>query len=90
MCLQAFALLSDKLEPLVDGVRRNKEHWLDVAAANKLTPATNHDRDSSNEEPVVNSIDKSKPTTPNSTESTDILNHNNCTTETQNAPSYSD
>lgn len=29
--LQAFADLSDKLEPLVDGVKKNREHWLNIA-----------------------------------------------------------
>lgn len=28
---QAFAVLSDKLEPLVDGVRANKSQWLELA-----------------------------------------------------------
>lgn len=28
---QSFAVLSDKLQPLVDGVRRNKLHWLELA-----------------------------------------------------------
>ncbi|XP_026686318.1 dual 3',5'-cyclic-AMP and -GMP phosphodiesterase 11-like [Diaphorina citri] len=29
---RAFAELSDKLEPLVEGVRSNKQHWLEIAA----------------------------------------------------------
>ncbi|GLH03324.1 Phosphodiesterase, partial [Gryllus bimaculatus] len=28
---EAFAQLSDKLEPLVEGVRQNKNHWLEIA-----------------------------------------------------------
>jgi hypothetical protein len=28
---QSFAVLSDKLEPLVEGVRQNKRHWLEIA-----------------------------------------------------------
>jgi hypothetical protein len=28
---QSFAVLSDKLEPLVEGVRQNKQHWLELA-----------------------------------------------------------
>lgn len=28
---QSFAVLSDKLEPLVEGVRQNKQHWLEIA-----------------------------------------------------------
>lgn len=35
-CFQAFAMLSDKLEPLVEGVRRNKQHWLDKAMSNHV------------------------------------------------------
>jgi len=27
---QSFAVLSDKLEPLVEGVRQNKLHWLEL------------------------------------------------------------
>ncbi len=30
--LQSFAVLSDKLEPLVDGVRNNKQMWLQMAS----------------------------------------------------------
>jgi dual 3',5'-cyclic-AMP and -GMP phosphodiesterase 11 len=29
---QSFAVLSDKLEPLVEGVRQNKQHWLEIAS----------------------------------------------------------
>ncbi|KAL1465015.1 hypothetical protein WDU94_004612, partial [Cyamophila willieti] len=29
---EAFAELSDKLEPLVEGVRTNKQHWLEIAS----------------------------------------------------------
>jgi len=35
---QAFATLSDALEPLAEGVRRNKQHWLDRAAKSSATP----------------------------------------------------
>ncbi|XP_034186192.1 dual 3',5'-cyclic-AMP and -GMP phosphodiesterase 11 isoform X3 [Osmia lignaria lignaria] len=42
---EAFALLSDKLEPLVEGVRKNKQHWLEVAESRcKMENCTNHDR----------------------------------------------
>ncbi|XP_053978655.1 dual 3',5'-cyclic-AMP and -GMP phosphodiesterase 11 isoform X1 [Hylaeus anthracinus] len=42
---EAFALLSDKLEPLVDGVRKNKQHWLEIAEFKcKTENCTNHDR----------------------------------------------
>lgn len=29
-------MLSDKLEPLVEGVRRNKQHWLEKASSNHV------------------------------------------------------
>ncbi|XP_026667667.1 dual 3',5'-cyclic-AMP and -GMP phosphodiesterase 11 isoform X2 [Ceratina calcarata] len=42
---EAFALLSDKLEPLVEGVRENKQHWLEIAESRcKTDNCTNHDR----------------------------------------------
>lgn len=34
--MQAFAHLSDKLEPLVEGVRENRQHWLELDQQNKL------------------------------------------------------
>ncbi|KAF3425065.1 hypothetical protein E2986_03869 [Frieseomelitta varia] len=41
----AFALLSDKLEPLVEGVRKNKQQWLKIAESRcKTDNCTNHDR----------------------------------------------
>lgn len=55
--------MSDKLEPLVDGVKDNRKHWLDIAAAQKLMPQTNHDRENHNEESVNHD---SKPNSPNS------------------------
>ncbi|KAK6628218.1 Dual 3',5'-cyclic-AMP and -GMP phosphodiesterase 11 [Polyplax serrata] len=33
---ESFAMLSEKLEPLVEGVRRNKEHWLEKAMTNHV------------------------------------------------------
>lgn len=33
--LQAFAELCDKLQPLVDGVRKNREEWLKIAQQEK-------------------------------------------------------
>lgn len=45
---EAFALLSDKLDPLVEGVRENKQHWLEIAeSGSKTDNCTNHDRMSS-------------------------------------------
>ncbi|XP_046832807.1 dual 3',5'-cyclic-AMP and -GMP phosphodiesterase 11 isoform X1 [Vespa crabro] len=44
---EAFALLSDKLEPLVEGVTNNKRHWLEIAESKCQTEnCTNHDRTS--------------------------------------------
>lgn len=42
---QSFALLSDKLVPLVEGVRANKERWLEIAAQQSLIPVENNERD---------------------------------------------
>ncbi|XP_046753536.1 dual 3',5'-cyclic-AMP and -GMP phosphodiesterase 11 isoform X2 [Diprion similis] len=43
---KAFALLSDKLEPLEEGVRSNRQHWIDIANSQSDSPnhRTNHDR----------------------------------------------
>ncbi|XP_070170695.1 dual 3',5'-cyclic-AMP and -GMP phosphodiesterase 11 isoform X3 [Polyergus mexicanus] len=42
---EAFAQLSDKLVPLVDGVRMNKQHWLEIAESKcQAENCTNHDR----------------------------------------------
>ncbi|XP_031352670.1 dual 3',5'-cyclic-AMP and -GMP phosphodiesterase 11 isoform X3 [Photinus pyralis] len=42
---EAFAVLSDKLEILVDGVRINRDHWLQIAEEHKLL-TTNNAKDS--------------------------------------------
>ncbi|XP_011876138.1 PREDICTED: dual 3',5'-cyclic-AMP and -GMP phosphodiesterase 11 isoform X1 [Vollenhovia emeryi] len=42
---EAFANLSDKLVPLVDGVSMNKQHWLEIAESkSQAETCTNHDR----------------------------------------------
>ncbi|XP_046630158.1 dual 3',5'-cyclic-AMP and -GMP phosphodiesterase 11 isoform X2 [Neodiprion virginianus] len=43
---EAFALLSDKLEPLSEGVRSNKQHWIEIAnsQSESMNHRTNHDR----------------------------------------------
>ncbi|XP_029158686.1 dual 3',5'-cyclic-AMP and -GMP phosphodiesterase 11-like isoform X1 [Nylanderia fulva] len=42
---EAFAQLSDKLVPLVDGVTMNKQHWLKIAESkSQAENCTNHDR----------------------------------------------
>ncbi|KYQ51491.1 Dual 3',5'-cyclic-AMP and -GMP phosphodiesterase 11 [Trachymyrmex zeteki] len=42
---EAFAHLSDKLVPLVDGVSINKQHWLEIAESKcQMETCTNHDR----------------------------------------------
>ncbi|XP_014602837.1 PREDICTED: dual 3',5'-cyclic-AMP and -GMP phosphodiesterase 11-like [Polistes canadensis] len=44
---EAFAILSEKLEPLVEGVRNNKRHWIEIAESKCSTEnCTNHDRTS--------------------------------------------
>lgn len=68
--LQAFALLSDKLEVLVEGVRQNREHWLQIAEEHKLLP-TNNEKDSNDNVTTI-----SKPNTPdsNNIENTSVQN----------------
>ncbi|XP_058450116.1 dual 3',5'-cyclic-AMP and -GMP phosphodiesterase 11-like isoform X3 [Malaya genurostris] len=39
---EAFASLSDKLEPLVEGVRENKNHWIELAQSSKAKFANNN------------------------------------------------
>lgn len=56
---QAFALLSDKLEPLVEGVRKNKQHWLEIAESRcKSDNCTNHDRTLSDTEETCEQADQ--------------------------------
>ncbi|KAJ8984667.1 hypothetical protein NQ317_015758 [Molorchus minor] len=38
--MQSFAVLSDKLDPLVEGVQKNRQKWLEIAAENCLVPPT--------------------------------------------------
>ncbi|KAF5274667.1 hypothetical protein FQA39_LY18714 [Lamprigera yunnana] len=56
---EAFAVLSDKLEILVDGVRRNRKHWLQIAEEHKLIASIN-EKDSND------NVTMSKPNTPDS------------------------
>ncbi|XP_055547758.1 dual 3',5'-cyclic-AMP and -GMP phosphodiesterase 11-like isoform X3 [Wyeomyia smithii] len=42
---EAFASLSDKLEPLVEGVRENKNHWIELAQSSKAKFANNNNDD---------------------------------------------
>ncbi|XP_076752724.1 dual 3',5'-cyclic-AMP and -GMP phosphodiesterase 11 isoform X1 [Xylocopa sonorina] len=56
---EAFALLSDKLEPLVEGVRKNKQHWLEIAESRSKTDnCTNHDRTMSDDEEAGEQADQ--------------------------------
>lgn len=75
--------MSDKLEPLVEGVKRNKEHWLEIAAAQKLTPATNHDRENAEDPYSIRNDSKSSSQNNHSTEfkpnAENKKMHNNCT-----------
>ncbi|XP_017783345.1 PREDICTED: dual 3',5'-cyclic-AMP and -GMP phosphodiesterase 11 isoform X3 [Nicrophorus vespilloides] len=57
---ESFAALSDKLEPLVDGVRENRDHWLEIAAAQSLIPSESMEKDSNDNMTI------SKPSTPDS------------------------
>ena len=54
---QAFARLSPHLEPLVEGVNKNRVKWLEIAAAQSLIPPEG-ERDSND--------NLSKPNTPES------------------------
>ncbi|KAL1497949.1 hypothetical protein ABEB36_008828 [Hypothenemus hampei] len=56
---EGFAMLSDKLEPLVEGVRENRVKWLEMAAANSLISGECGKEKDSND-------NVSKPTTPES------------------------
>lgn len=53
--LQSFALLSDKLSPLVEGVRTNREKWLEIAAQQSLISDENHERDTNDNVPKQDS-----------------------------------
>lgn len=57
MSFQAFSRLSPQLEPLVDGVKKNRAKWLEIAAAQSLIPPE-EERDSND--------NLSKPNTPES------------------------
>ncbi|XP_030759716.1 dual 3',5'-cyclic-AMP and -GMP phosphodiesterase 11 isoform X1 [Sitophilus oryzae] len=70
---EGFAKLSDKLEPLVEGVRQNRVKWMEIAAANSLvTPENSEVRDDND--------NVSKPTTPESKNGNvaSMENCNNC------------
>lgn len=70
---EGFAKLSDKLEPLVEGVRQNRVKWMEIAAANSLvTPENAEVRDDND--------NVSKPTTPESKNGNvaSMENCNNC------------
>lgn len=41
--MQAFATLSNKLEPLVEGVLANKKHWLELASQNNKESNSDED-----------------------------------------------
>ncbi|XP_050086967.1 dual 3',5'-cyclic-AMP and -GMP phosphodiesterase 11-like isoform X3 [Anopheles aquasalis] len=45
---EAFASLSDKLTPLIDGVLENKEHWLELAQTAKEVYANNNNTSENN------------------------------------------
>lgn len=43
---EAFARLSEKLQSLVEGVNKNREMWMDIAAQQRLLPAEGVEKDS--------------------------------------------
>ncbi|KAI4457308.1 cyclic nucleotide phosphodiesterase [Holotrichia oblita] len=68
---EAFALLSDKLQPLVDGVQNNREHWLEIADQQSLLVGDAQEKDSND------NVALSKPATPDSDSQNSPLH--NCT-----------
>ncbi|KAK9719936.1 GAF domain [Popillia japonica] len=68
---EAFALLSDKLQPLVDGVQKNREHWLEIADEQSLLVGDPQEKDSND------NVALSKPATPDSDSQNSPLH--NCT-----------
>lgn len=58
----------------MEGVRKNREHWLEIAAQHSLIPPDNHEKDSNDNMAV------SKPNTPDTnSESSDTPVLNNST-----------
>lgn len=64
-------MLNDKLEPLVEGVRDNKTHWLEIAAAKSLTTQNNGPQQN-NVEPMVKDDEDEEETTAEYTEVNEI------------------
>ncbi|XP_032584292.2 dual 3',5'-cyclic-AMP and -GMP phosphodiesterase 11 isoform X1 [Drosophila mojavensis] len=50
---EAFAKLSDKLEPLVEGVRDNRGHWIDLAEGVKTKTSQDQQQQQQQEEQIV-------------------------------------
>lgn len=50
---QAFAVLSDKLNPLVQGVRDNKRHWLELAQNVQNLPNIGDQNDDTDKKPAT-------------------------------------
>ncbi|KAJ8970487.1 hypothetical protein NQ314_001204 [Rhamnusium bicolor] len=71
----SFAMLSDKLEPLVEGVRQNRIKWLEIAAANCLMPETEMNKERDNNDNL------SKPSSPEQNHNSSP-NENSCSTLT--------
>ncbi|XP_044740650.1 dual 3',5'-cyclic-AMP and -GMP phosphodiesterase 11-like isoform X2 [Chrysoperla carnea] len=69
---EAFAVLNDKLEPLVEGVRDNKAHWLEIAAAKSLTTQNNGPQQNNVEPMVKDDEDEEEETTAEYTEVNEI------------------
>ncbi|XP_050298984.1 dual 3',5'-cyclic-AMP and -GMP phosphodiesterase 11 isoform X4 [Anthonomus grandis grandis] len=68
---EAFEVLSDKLQPLVDGVRQNKEKWMEIARANSLVSSEEMEEKDNND-------NLSKPTTPEAQNGNVSALENNC------------
>lgn len=64
-------MLSDKLQPLVDGVQKNREHWLEIADEQSLLVGDPQEKDSND------NVALSKPATPDSDSQNSPLH--NCT-----------
>ncbi|XP_034670133.1 dual 3',5'-cyclic-AMP and -GMP phosphodiesterase 11 isoform X1 [Drosophila subobscura] len=54
---EAFATLSDKLEPLVEGVRDNRGHWIDLADGTKTSQEEEEEKQRKEQQIVISNGD---------------------------------
>ncbi|XP_066137581.1 dual 3',5'-cyclic-AMP and -GMP phosphodiesterase 11 isoform X2 [Euwallacea fornicatus] len=74
---EGFAVLSDQLEPLVEGVRQNRAKWMEIAAENSLVDAA----DSMNAKDSNDNVSKpASPDSKNGNVSPSEANCNSCST----------